>query len=215
MFRFEPPHFTRLAALSALLIASAAVPTAGARSSPSPGIYLDAPGATSDEAGVKLRGVMVTNIRQTGALKMVLSQGFGKSALVGSINGAHASVRAPSGDVTFYVYLDPHPSNQTSMADALNMMSGEGMPANVRSADDVLLLHLTVKDGAREAQVGTAGRGGVSNKTKDAVPCTIEKVGEGAFRVKPNAPLAPGEYAFSAMGQGNGNEFWDFGVDGK
>ncbi len=217
MSRVKRVRLVRFAALSAVVLASFAAPTARTLSSPSPGLYLDVPGNTSDDARVKLRGVMVTNVRQKGTWKMVVSQGFAGTAVVGSINGAHASVRAPSGDVTFYLYLDTHatPSNQMSMTDAMNMMNGEGIPANVRSADDFVLLHLTVKDNGREAQVGTSGRGGMSNKSKDAVPCTVEKLGDGAFRVKPSTPLAPGEYAFSTMGQGNASELWDFGVDGK
>jgi hypothetical protein len=123
-------------------------------------------------------------------------------------------VRAPSGDVTFYFYLDPQAGagSQASMDDAMKMLDGTAMPA-VRSADEFVLLHMTPKDDSRQTQMGTMGRGSQMGHSKDAVPCSVEKLGDGTFRVRPKSPLAPGEYAF--MPSAEGGRLWDFGVDGK
>ncbi len=194
-----------------------AVPAAMlAASSPSPGIYVEMPGKSGDDAKVKLQGVMVTNISEKGAWKMALSQGFAKGAMVATIDGSSAAVRVPAGNIAFDFLLDPRPgggNSAASMDEMMKAMSGEGMPATARSADDFQLLHLTPKAHTREVQIGTQGRGGMSSKTKDAVPCVIEKVGEREFRVRPKDPLEPGEYAFSYSTQDRGSQLWDFGVD--
>ncbi len=95
------------------------------------------------------------------------------------------------------------------------MASGDSMPAG-RTAEDFVLLRMTPKNNARQTELGKQGRSGRLENSKDAVACTIERVGDNACRVRPREALAPGEYAFTANGQaGAGGQLWDFGVDGK
>jgi hypothetical protein len=216
------PGWTRLAAIGPALVLMGASAIARAPSPPSPGIYLEKPGPIGDDARVKLHAVIVQQVKQTGLAKMMVSQGFAKGGMVGVIGGASASVRAPGGDIAFYFSLDPQAgsrSRQMSMEEAMKMMDGDSMPPNVRSAEEFVLLHMTPKDDTRQAQLGTVGgiggRGGGMGKSKDAVPCSVEKLGDGAFRVRPKEPLAPGEYAFTLTAQGQGGQLWDFGVDAK
>jgi hypothetical protein len=72
-------------------------------------------------------------------------------------------------------------------------------------------VRLKPTDDTRVAQFSSKIGGG----SKDAVPCAIEKIGDHAYRVRPKSALAPGEYAFSYSPQGQGGQFWDFGVDAK
>ncbi len=212
-------------AVACSVLALCAPAVARPASPPVPGIYLEMPGKSGDEARVRLKAELIQNEKQTGTAKMVISQGFAKAGIVGVIGGSSASVRVPSGDVAFYFYLDPKAdsgSSQMNMEEAMKMMQGEGMPRDVKSADEFVLLRMTPKEDTRQAEIGTTGgffgRGGGMGKSKDAVPCSVENLGGGAYRVRPKQPLAPGEYAFtvhSQAGGGAGGQFWDFGVDGR
>jgi hypothetical protein len=214
------PDFTRPAVIGSAVVLMAVSAIAQAPpDKPATGIYLEVPGKTGDDGRVKLQAVIVQEVKQTGMLKMIASQGLLGGGVVEGIGGTRASVRAAAGDVTFDFYLDPQAYARSkqpmSMDEAMKMMSGDSMPIVAQSADEFVLLHLTPKDNTRQAQVGTSGRSGKMGKSKDAVPFSIEKLGEGVFRVRPKEPLPPGEYAFMISTEGRSGEFWDFGVDGK
>ncbi len=184
---------------------------------PAPGIYLQVPGKSGDEGSVKLRGVMVTEMKQKGMLKMIATSGIAKSGVIGAIPGGHATVRVPAGDIAFTISLNTGRagSGPANLEQMMNAMNGDSMPAG-RTAEDFVLLRMTPKDNTREAELGKQGRSGRLENSKDAVPCSLERVSDNVFRVRPKDALPPGEYAFTANGQaGAGGQLWDFGVDGK
>ncbi len=206
-----------VAAIGAAIALMGTFAMAQAPAPPSPGIYLQMPGKGGDEGRVRLRAVMVTEMKQKGMLKMVATSGLAKSAVVGAIAGEHAAVRAPAGEIQFIIYLNPGAagSGPGNLEEMMKMSNGDSMPAG-RSAEDFVLLRMTPRNNTREAELGKQSRSGRLENSKDAVPCSVERVGDNAFRVRPREALAPGEYAFTANGQaGAGGQIWDFGVDGK
>ncbi len=209
------PRWTGFAAIGLALVLPARLAAVRASSSPSPGIYLEKPGARGDDARIKLEEVTVQQVKQKGMFKMIATQGLLKGAAIGVIAGASAAVRAPEGDVSFDFYLDPKgpPSPQMSLEDAMQMVNGSSsMPSTARSAEDFVLVRLTPKDDTREVELGKGG----SSKLEHTLPCTVDTVGNGAFRVRPRTALPPGEYAFTYVAQGqSGGQLWTFGVNAR
>ncbi len=95
-----------VAAIGPAVALMGALAIAQAPAQPSPGIYLQTPGKSGDEGRVRLRAVMVTEMKQTGMLKMIATSGLAKGAVVGAISGEHATVRTPAGDIQFTIYLN-------------------------------------------------------------------------------------------------------------
>jgi len=85
------------------------------------------------------------------------------------------------------------------------------MPADARQPQDFALVRLGGKGEERELVVG------MDMKPKNTLPFRVRQLGPGAFRVAPEKPLPPGEYAFYAVpkqnGGGGSDKLWDFGVD--
>lgn len=81
---------------------------------------------------------------------------------------------------------------------------------------------MNVKDKERELIVGEFGVFGASSGTrsKDTVEFEVAKLSGGIYRVRPSAPLPPGEYSFfyaagaSSLGAGGSGKLFDFGLDG-
>ena len=74
------------------------------------------------------------------------------------------------------------------------------------------------KDDWRVVAVTTNGTGGMNSTpafAEQKIAATITSVGAGQYSVKPDAPLAPGEYALVEMlDEKTINMYvWDFGVD--
>ncbi|HTK30267.1 MAG TPA: hypothetical protein VL309_11975 [Vicinamibacterales bacterium] len=203
--------------IAALLLAVAAV-RGQAPESRAAGIYL-----SDDQAGhprvVQLHATMMTDVKQKGMAKSMLTQGFSKMESYGVIAGGAATVRTSTDGVTFLFYFDEPSSAQPTlnMENAMHMMSGDTMPAKARSAQEFVLLHLTPANDSRQAQIGTTGRRGSNASSKDAVSIVVGTVSERVFKVQAKERLAPGEYAFvwanGSSGTGIGGQFWDFGVD--
>ncbi len=197
---------------AALLLAPA---VRGAEPAAAPGIFLSKSGAGGDS--VRVPGQVVTRMRQTGMLKVMLTGGHAQGNLVGTIDGAKSPVRAASGRVSFRFQLNSRSdaSARTDMpgGDMMSMMSGDYMPPKARQADQFILVRLRPTGDAREASFGSPN--GRNSSIKDAIPFTSEPLGTTAFRVTPKEPLAPGEYAFMFRSEGGGGQLWDFGVDGN
>jgi hypothetical protein len=217
----------RLLTLAVLLGAGAGVlaqhDNAGEPAKQKPGIYVAVPGKGGAEALTKLVGGRPREVKQTGMMKMVLSQGMAKGSFRAELGGPIADVRV-SGSPKFYFYLDngaDKPKSDDPMANAIAAMSTMGgsdsLPSDAKSAGDFTLVHMTLnKAGNREAEVGKMTGSG-SSSSSDAVACTVERLAQGEYVMTPKSPLKPGEYAFYyANNPGGGaaaSTFWDFGVD--
>jgi hypothetical protein len=200
----------------------------GSESAPAkqkPGIYLAAPGKGGAEALTKLSGSRPKEVKQTGMLKMVLSQGIAKGSFRAELGGPISDVRV-TGAPKFYFYFetaadkDAKAKPDDPMAAAMAMMGQGGadsLPADAKTAGDFTLVRFTLnKAGNREAEVGKMSAGGTS-ESRDAITCTSERLASGQYVLTPKEPLKPGEYAFyyaaAASGGAGTTTMWDFGID--
>jgi hypothetical protein len=216
------------AAVVALGLAAAATAAAQSATPPpagrEPGIYLEQPGEDG-KPPTRLVGVRVAEIHPKGILKVIATSGFAKGDLLGRISGEHAALRLsdnpvfdfhlPSGESKTPPRPDPNAPPPTDMDQMMRSMGGDIMPSNLHDASDFALIPMSPKDGGREAHLGTFGGRFGGHGPKGVIACTVEKLGNGVFRVHPNQPLAPGEYAFAAAKDGQAGQVWDFGIDSK
>ena len=93
-----------------------------------------------------------------------------------------------------------------------------GISSDLKISDAVYLIKLDPQKSTRRSEVERMGDLGGSSGTrkKDMIPISIQEIdrkppifGISFYRIKPNAAIAPGEYALVL----NGNLFYDFGVD--
>jgi len=192
-----------------------------------PGIYVGVPGKGGADALTKLSGSRPKEVKSSGMLKMVLSQGIAKGSFRAELGGPISDVRVKSAP-KFYFYFataddkDKAKSSDDPMAAAMAMMNQGGtdsLPADAKTAGDFTLVRFTLnKSNNREAEVGKMSAGG-SSESRDAVACTSERLAQGQYVLTPKEPLKPGEYAFyfsSTAGGGGGaatTTMWDFGID--
>jgi hypothetical protein len=178
------------------------------------GIYVEVPGKTGDAAFIRLTPIEPLTAAGQMSMNPATAMGFGSTPIHATYSGAKAAIRVSSDGASFEFRLaDPLPKKgPKSMADVAAMADAlEGLPPDAKKAQDFFLVRFKVNGGQREAQVGQVGRG-YSGKSKDAVEFVSEVLGPKAFRVKPKAPLPPGEYGFY-FGPQTGSQVWDFGVD--
>jgi hypothetical protein len=160
------------------------------------GIYLE---AASGEP-TRLSGNMPKMDAQVGA---AAAFGFGKPKMTTTVSGEKATLRVPTAGTFLFVF-----SGQTDMRAMMNdpmAMMGrmDELPGHTSSPKDYALIKLAVVDADRSWD----------NKKGQQVKCAVEKIGPKLFRIRPEQPLAPGEYAFAVMQQGVASMIWDFGVD--
>ena len=115
-----------------------------------------------------------------------------------SFDGPTAKVHVNSGSPTFYVYFNKNASSSDiSSSDSI-----------INSPDDFTLVRLIVDHNARGLTVGKFGGplGGNSAGVaeKERVAFTSKQISNYSYSVTPDAPLAPGEYAF-VVGKGEGH----------
>jgi hypothetical protein len=137
--------------------------------------------------------------------------GFKRPKMITKLSGEKASLRVAPQSTFLFVFGDggrKRPQQMTPEEVMAAMSGGDSamsdLPANTSSPKDYGLLELVVADGQRSFNSG----GGKQ------VKCAIENVEPKVFRIRPAAPLPPGEYGFSWMQQGTAGAIWDFGVDG-
>lgn len=189
-----------------------------------PGIYVAAPGKGGAEALTKLVGGRPKEVKQSGMLKMVLTQGISKGSFRAELGGPISDVRV-TGSPKFYFYFETAADKDKAKPDdpmaaamaAMGNMGGDSLPADAKTAGDFTLVKFTLnKSNNREAEVGKMSAGGTS-ESRDAVTCTSERLAQGQYVLTPKEPLKPGEYAFyyaAAAGGGAGTTtMWDFGID--
>ena len=220
----------RLLTVAVVLGACASVLAQASESTPAaqkPGIYIAAPGKGGAEALTKLSGSRPKEVKQSGMLKMVLTQGISKGSFRAELGGPISDVRVPSAQ-KFYFYFasaadkDKAKPSDDPMAAAMAMMNQAGadtLPPDAKTAGDFTLVRFTLnKSNNREAEVGKMSATG-SSDSRDAITCTSERLAQGQYVLTPKEPLKPGEYAFyfsSNAGGGGGaatTTMWDFGID--
>ncbi len=231
---------TALRAAGAVLAAGAlpalaASPTPKPSPTPEPGIYVEVP----NDPTKPIERVEPSTMLKTGTKD--LKKGIATTMLTGGLLGGgmkmamiyagEKATRRVPGNTWFQFHFDPKaasaPAPQAGapmdQAAAMAMMQQQmdqatagttGMPAGTRAPQDFALLKLDIKkkDGERELTIG------MDMKPKNAIPFRVRQLGPSSYRVAPEKPLPPGEYAFYPVPKQNGagaggGEAWDFGVD--
>jgi hypothetical protein len=188
-----------------------------------PGIYVEQPVERGDPKLDKMGSSAST---RTGAkdvgksiVKGMLTGGMlgGGPKMVMVYAGARSSSRLQPQPM-FQFHFDPQASSAQpapgDMASMMAMMGGgeDEIPPGVTRPQDFALVRLDVKDGEREMEASAD----MKPNRKRTVSCRVRQLGPTVFRVAPEKPLEPGEYAFVAVpkqpGMGAGR-IWDFGVD--
>ena len=222
----------RLLTIAVVLSAGAAVLAQGSESAPAkqkPGIYVAAPGKGGAETLTKLSGSRPKEVKSSGMLKMVLSQGIAKGSFRAELGGPISDVRI-TGSPKFYFYFataddkdkEKAKASDDPMAAAMAMMNQGGadsLPPDAKTAGEFTLVRFTLnKSNNREAEVGKMAATGTS-ESRDAIACTSERLAQGQYVLTSKEPLKPGEDAFyyASAGSGGGGAgttiMWDFGID--
>jgi hypothetical protein len=88
--------------------------------------------------------------------------------------------------------------------------------SNVDDPENLLLYHLDVKKGKREAEVFRMPVWSLKAERRGVIPHDTIKIGDTSFKLVPGAKLPPGEYAFFSDKQRvlmQVNEAFTFGID--
>jgi hypothetical protein len=170
------------------------------------GIYLEAGDAGKDEPK-RLEAVMAP-VTPEGLGASMATMGFKKPKMIAKLPGDKSAQRVPAQSTFLFVFGQTATSRSGPPPDMDPMTAMAGMkdqmnqlPATT-SIKDYILVPLTSADGQRVHNSGEA----------KPVKLSVDKVDAITFRVKPLAPLAPGEYGFT-IAQSRG-VLWDFGVEG-
>jgi hypothetical protein len=205
--RPSPPWITAVLALTVVCLLPARAVRADATASQGPGLYLARPAKDGHDALVKLRATM-PQMKEKGLAKAMLTGGLSKPSMLATLDGAQSPLRVATASPSFYFDLTSA-NGGGGIEDAMRMIGGDGPPPNARNASEFVLVRFDTRGGNRELKVPT----GPHARPKDSVGFAVERVGDWKFRVSPQAPLSPGEYAFYWGGNGFGGMLWDFGVD--
>jgi hypothetical protein len=209
---------------------------------PEPGIYLEPARDDADGPLSKLETSTMTRVG-TKDLKKGIAGSMLTGGLIGGpkmaylFEGTRSSRRVAS-NAWFQFHFDPKAaaapatpggsrgSRAPSQADVMAMMQQQmeaqsealdedeegssGMPPGARAPQDFALVRLGTRAEERELIVG------MDMKPKNTLPFRVRQLGPASYRVAPEKPLPPGEYAFYAIPTQNGggsDAVWDFGVD--
>ncbi len=174
------------------------------------GIY-----AYTDKASGKkmilLEPTVYTQGKSGGTFAMAMTYGIAKMKWKAVVRNPRANVRFSDASAVFYFYFEEK---------GAGLSYGGG---GTSSPNEFTLLRLEVKSDTRETVVMKANAFGASSGTEDKanVPFTSTKLGPGVYKVVPNAPLKPGEYAFISVaatgafapGAASASRLFDFGVN--
>lgn len=151
----------------------------------------------------RMQAINVTTSNQTktgGFLGYALTAGLASMSFKAVVPGATARAASGIARPTFYFYFNPGLGNGGSAV---------WSAGSVTSPSEFSLVRFTVKKDHREAKVGKFNIGGAKAGVmdKDRIPFTYNEVSPGVFEVRPDTPLAGGEYGFmvqSSTGGGPG-----------
>jgi hypothetical protein len=102
-----------------------------------------------------------------------------------SLPGLDSSIHLPVSNREFYMYFD---ANENS-AEEISM-------GRASSPDGFALLSFSIKQGKRQAVIGTVNGKGTKDDNRARIPFIVSKIGENAYKIQVNNSLAGGEYGF-------------------
>jgi hypothetical protein len=164
------------------------------------GIYVESAETSGKDEMKQLEGSM-PQMQAEGVGASMATMGFKRPKMVTKVGGDKSAVRVTPQSTFLFVFGGPK-SQREMMENPMGSMSA--LPQQTSSPKDYALVILALVDGDR---VYNSGNG-------KQIKCAVENVEPKVFRIKPEAPLAPGEYAFAWMNAGAASMMWDFGVDG-
>jgi len=168
-----------------------------------PGIYM----YTGNKL-VMLEPTVYAQGKVGGFFKTAATYGIAKTKWKAVVQGPHAKIGTSDPGAVFYFYVEE-----------------KGTFGGTTSPNEFALIRFDVKGDSREATVMQIGLFGGTSGTQDKanIPCTSLKIKPGIYKVTPNAPLKPGEYAFLsasatpagalAPGAAGASRLFDFGVN--
>jgi hypothetical protein len=174
------------------------------------GIYLEAAETGGKDEPKRLIGNM-PQIEASGMGASMASMGFKKPKMITKVPGEKSSLRVAPGSTFLFVFGDGSQRRPEQMTPEDFMRGATGgdsamsdLPSNTSNPKDFGLIELVVADGQRTYNSGSGKQ----------MKCAVENVEPKVFRIRPAAPLPPGEYGFTWMQSGTASMIWDFGVDG-
>lgn len=174
------------------------------------GIYLEAAETGGKDEPRRLIASM-PQIEASGVGASMASMGFKKPKMITKVSGDKSAVRVAPGSTFLFVFGDGSRKRPEQMTPEDFMKGATGgdsamsdLPQNTSNPKDFGLIELVVADGQRIYNSGSGKQ----------VKCAVENVEPKVFRIRPAAPLPPGEYGFTWLQNGTASMIWDFGVDG-
>jgi hypothetical protein len=164
------------------------------------GIYVESAETGGKDEMKQLEGSM-PQIQAEGVGASMATMGFKKPKMITKISGDKSAARVSPAS-TFLFVFGGQKSQREMMENPMGSMNA--LPPTTSNPKDYALIILAPVEGDR---VYNSGGG-------KQIKCAVEKLEPKIFRIKPEAPLAPGEYAFTWMQGGTASMMWDFGVDG-
>jgi hypothetical protein len=201
MSRNPLSHVVVIASVLAVALLAVSPQASSQATAPRSGVYLEQP----DAEPVLIPSSTSQDVETKGVMKAALTQGFARPKFVVRHAGPSAEVQVTTPQPSF-VFRFPAQSRgrQASMDMAAMMELMEGLPPNSTHPKEFSLVTMTVEGDARTLDTGAL----------ENVKLKIESLGERAFRVRPETPLAAGEYAFflSDKNKGGGvpSQIWAF-----
>jgi hypothetical protein len=191
--------------LVALFLCVAAAPSAQAPALPEkPGIYWEAAGAGYQ----RVPPVTSMDIETRGIGKSILTQGLAKPKQVVTHQGATSGFVVTDTQPVFFFKMPPPMAMNGDMESMMASMEAQresGLSPMARSAREFLLIRVAADGDTRVIDSGKL----------DKIKCTVEEIKKVGFRVRPELPLTPGEYALFHADQGRGGSpatIWGFTI---
>lgn len=153
---------------------------------------------------VLLEPALYTQGKSGGTFAMAMTYGIAKAKWKAIVHNPRAKARFSDANPVFYFYLQ-------------EKSAGMSHAESASTPNEFKLLRLETKGATRETVVMKENAPAASSGTEDKanVPFTSTKTAPGVYKVVPNVPLKPGEYAFISAGAtgASANRLFDFGVD--
>lgn len=174
------------------------------------GIYVYSERASGKKM-MLLEPTVYTQGKSGGVFASAMTYGIAKIKWKAVVRNPRANVRFSDASAVFYFYFEEKSAGLSHAG------SGTSTP------NEFTLLRFDVKGDTRETVVMKMNAFGSSSGTEDKAnaPFTSTKIAPGVYKVVPNTPLKPGEYAFIsaavsgafAPGAASANRLFDFGVN--